>query len=218
MLAMIIILFVIGAVILTAGFIIKEDTKNEYGSHADDYIEHMLEERMNQVEQRLGQSAKMSATNIRQQTEQELEKLSREKLSAVDEYSDQVIDRINKNHNEVMFLYGLLSDKQKELDKTVESLNNAQKELQLSNRLNIREKNNASNNIDNKSEEDSKIKEVEKKEDTEIRKTNEKTEKFDKRSAIMTLAQEGKTDVEIAKILSMGVGEVRLFLELGKGV
>lgn len=218
MLAVIIILFVIGAVILTAGFVIKEDTKNEYDSHADDYIEQMLEERMNQVERRLGQSAKVSATNIRQQTEQELEKLSREKLSAVDEYSDQVIDRINKNHNEVMFLYGLLSDKQKELDKTVESLNNAQKELQLSNRLNIQEKNNTSNNIDNKSDEDSKIKKVEQKEDTEIRKTEEKTEKIDKRSAIMTLAQEGKTDVEIARILSMGVGEVRLFLELGKGV
>ena len=208
MLVVIIILFVVGIIIFAAGFAIKEDSIEERDIRSDEYLEHMLEERMNQVEHRLGQSAQMSASTIRQQTEQELEKISREKMSAVDQYSDQVMDRINKNHNEVMFLYGLLSDKQKELDQTVESLNNAQRELQISNRLNTQETNKA------------KIEEkIEKTESVNGEKMTNKDEQIvDKRAAILKLANEGKTDVEIAKQLSMGVVEVRLFLELGKGV
>lgn len=229
MLAVIIILFVIGAAVLVAGFFIKEDSVEEYEARSEEYLEQMLEERMNQVEHRLGQRAKMSASTIKEQTEQELEKLSREKLSAVDEYSDQVMDRINKNHNEVMFLYGLLSDKQKELDQTVEALNNAQRQLQISNRINMKE------NIDEekslKARNALKEKDVSVENGVSVEKgfLNEKQpkkavnqpkegHKSDKRTEILQLAEEGKSDIEIAKQLSMGVGEVRLFLELGKGV
>lgn len=209
MLAVIIILFIIGIATLIIGFFIKENHEEE--SHSDEYLERILEERMNQVEDKLGLSAKMSASTIKKQTEKELEELSREKLSAVDQYSDKVMDRINKNHNEVMFLYGLLSDKQKELDETVEHLNKAQKQLEISNRLNMQEK---------EKESFEKIKEsVFSTEDNmdEETETPDK-EAFDKRSAIKALADKGLNDVEIAKKLSMGVGEVRLFLDLGKGV
>lgn len=217
MLAVIVVLFLIGTAAFAASFFIKEKDKKEYNTHSDEYLEQMLEERLNQVEHRLGQSAKMSASSIKKQTEKELEQLSREKMSAVDEYSDQVMDRINKNHSEVMFLYGLLSDKQKELDETVESLNNAQRELQLSNRINI-QKNNADKSVEssnknsvnkNNSEDIIHDKEFD---------VNDYSEDVDKRTAINALAKAGVEDVEIAKRLSMGVGEVRLFLELGKGV
>lgn len=209
MLAVIIILFIIGIATLIIGFFVKENYEQE--SHSDEYLERILEERMNQVEDKLGLSAKMSASTIKKQTEKELEELSREKLSAVDQYSDKVMDRINKNHNEVMFLYGLLSDKQKELDETVENLNKAQKQLEISNRLNMQEKEQESfeqikesvlNTEDNSNEGDD---------------MSDK-EQFDKRSVIKTLADKGLSDVEIAKKLSMGVVEVRLFLDLGKGV
>jgi len=208
MLAVIIILFIVGIGILVAGFVIKDSYSVQHDVRSDEYLEQMLEERMNQVEHRLGQSARMSASTIKRQTEEELEKLSKEKLSAVDEYSDQVMDRINKNHSEVMFLYGLLSDKQKELDQTVESLNNAQRELQISNRLNMQEMNNSKKDDGNKFNVNDRKKDLKPKEESSV----------DKRAAIMELAEEGMTDVEIAKQLSMGVGEVRLFLELGKGV
>lgn len=209
MLAVIIILFIIGIATLIIGFFIKENYEEE--SHSDEYLERILEERMNQVEDKLGLSAKMSASTIKKQTEKELEELSREKLSAVDQYSDKVMDRINKNHNEVMFLYGLLSDKQKELDETVEHLNKAQKQLEISNRLNMQKK---------EKESFEKIKEsvfsTEENLDEEAE-TPDK-EPVDKLSAIKALADKGLNDVEIAKKLSMGVGEVRLFLDLGKGV
>ena len=34
---------------------------------------------------------------------------------AINEYSDTVLEQINKSHNEIMFLYSMLNDKHKEL-------------------------------------------------------------------------------------------------------
>ena len=44
-----------------------------------------------------------------------MERISNEKIMAVNEYSDTVLDAIHKNHEEVMFLYDMLSDKQQSL-------------------------------------------------------------------------------------------------------
>ena len=110
-----------GIAAIAAGIFMKNTSKAQIKA-SDEYLEQMLEERINQVEHRIDDVAEKSASTIRNQAKTELEKLSKEKLSEVNEYSDQVMDRINKNHNEVMFLYGLLSDKQKELDETIEQI------------------------------------------------------------------------------------------------
>ena len=45
--------------------------------------------------------------------------LSNEKIMNVNEYGDMVLDRIDKNHSEVVFLYGMLTDKEKELKQLI---------------------------------------------------------------------------------------------------
>lgn len=243
MIFVIIMLFVVGIGILIGSLFLKNDETQEDTKASNEYLNQLLEERINQVENHIGDVAEKSATSAQRQAQQELERLSREKMSQVNEYSDQVMDQINKNHSEVMFLYGLLSDKQKELDETVESLNRAQKELQVSQMLNrqkekkdkwndtvesnIKETTNYS--ADNKASIDEamlseSIKKVyyDEKEDAYKQEnvnsdTQNSDEAYDKRTLIMKLQKEGKTELEIAKQLSMGVGEVRLFLELSKG-
>ncbi len=57
--------------------------------------------------------------NSLDRTERAMERISNEKLSAIGEYSDTVINDIHKNHDEVMFMYDMLNDKHKNLTNVV---------------------------------------------------------------------------------------------------
>ena len=48
-------------------------------------------------------------------TDDYLSKLSNEKIMAVSEYSDQILEKIARNHEEVVFLYNILNHKEKSL-------------------------------------------------------------------------------------------------------
>ena len=54
-----------------------------------------------------------------EKAERSLERVSNEKITAVSEFSETVLSDINKNHQEVMFMYDMLHDKQKNLRETV---------------------------------------------------------------------------------------------------
>ncbi len=60
-----------------------------------------------------------SVDNSLDRTERAMERISNEKLSAIGEYSDTVINDIHKNHDEVMFMYDMLNDKHKNLTNVV---------------------------------------------------------------------------------------------------
>ena len=62
-------------------------------------------------------------------TEIKIEKILNEKIMTVGEYSDNVISEIDKNHNEVMFLYGMLNDKEKEVKNTLIDIENIKKSI-----------------------------------------------------------------------------------------
>ncbi|WP_024866507.1 DUF6115 domain-containing protein [Butyrivibrio sp. FCS014] len=57
--------------------------------------------------------------NTLDRTERAMERISNEKMSAIGEYSDTVINDIHKNHDEVMFMYDMLNDKHKNLTSVV---------------------------------------------------------------------------------------------------
>ena len=57
--------------------------------------------------------------NSLDRTERAMERISNEKLSAIGDYSDTVINDIHKNHDEVMFMYDMLNDKHKNLTSVV---------------------------------------------------------------------------------------------------
>jgi len=49
--------------------------------------------------------------------ERALDKETNEKMLAIGEYSDTVMEKMNQTHNEIMFLYSMLNDKHTELTK-----------------------------------------------------------------------------------------------------
>ncbi|MCH5264898.1 MAG: hypothetical protein J1F02_03290 [Lachnospiraceae bacterium] len=48
-------------------------------------------------------------------TEDEMNRLCNEKIMAVDEFSKQILEKIDSNHREVVFMYNVLNEKEKEI-------------------------------------------------------------------------------------------------------
>ena len=64
------------------------------------------------------------------ESEDKLEAISNDKIIAVGEYSDQILEKINSNHKEVVFLYQMLNDKEEELKSTASKLENVRIECE----------------------------------------------------------------------------------------
>ena len=244
MVSVIIILLIIGCVLILASFIFGGSMSKGAESNimTSDEIERLVERRFSEVKYRLDDEAEKSADLIRNQTERELEKLSNEKIMAVNEYSDQVMDQINKNHNEVMFLYGMLNDKQKELDHAVERLNHVKQEAANEEQL-AKNKQRQQVEEDTQAPEDGgempvyRRKPEKQGEGTDGQNVPQRRrlglepsgrtpqskraaaielENYDNKERILLMHAEGLSSKEIAQKLHMGVGEVRLVLELSK--
>ncbi len=61
--------------------------------------------------------------------ERAMDRVTNEKMSAISEYSDTVMNDIHKNHDEVMFMYDMLNDKHKNLRNTVSEVTRTAKEV-----------------------------------------------------------------------------------------
>ena len=133
-----------------------------------------------------------------------LEKETNRKIMAVSEYSDTVMSEINKTHNEIMFLYSMLNDKQAEAANMVSDLQRAAKQIR---EMNVE-------NTMAKAEKIPSIPEmIEEVEEIPVPESEEK-EEMDLNKQILQLHKEGKSEVEIAKTLDCGLGVIRLVLGL----
>lgn len=168
--------------------------------------------------------------------ERRMERLSNEKIMAVGEYSDTVLGDIKKSHDEVVFLYDMLNTKHKSLNMLVEKidrLNLEQEKILEKKEFEIQKPQ------ENKHDEflPLKPKVVEARVPNEQRKTTSKRNQeinrkpsvaiqFSKRSSmgqnsnerILKLHKEGKSNMLIAKELGLGIGEVKLVIDLFKGM
>ena len=77
---------------------------------------------LNVISERAIKDMNTNANKLLESTEDSLEAISNDKIMAVNEYSDQVLAKIDANHKEAVFLYQMLQDKEKELKETVQQL------------------------------------------------------------------------------------------------
>jgi len=151
--------------------------------------------------------------DITANAERELSRLSNEKIMAVHDYSETVLGEISKNHNEVMFLYSMLDDKDKEIKKTVSEIGNTFKNsIKVDNAATVEVV--AENSYEAVQQTlDMYMESGEEASDTE----NTKSVNDNSRETILKLSREGYSNVEIAKMLKMGIGEVQLIVGLFQG-
>lgn len=221
MVPVIIILLITGLVLVLASFIFRDSLSSGDNNRVitEEQIERLVESRFQEVKYQLDDEAEKSADMIKDQTERELEKLSNEKIMAVNEYSDQVMDQINKNHDEVMFLYSMLSDKQKELDQAVEQLSRIKRQSDQEERIARTKKGKAktvSSLPDTAPQKAQKKPNPVSKPQEPSKPSEPSKERYSNKEKILNMHKEGKSALEIAQSLNLGIGEVRLVIELNR--
>ena len=143
-----------------------------------------------------------------------IDKITTEKIMALGDYSSDIQEKISQNHDEVMFLYNMLNDKEEVLKNTIrdiEAVKASVKKMAIVNDV--------AKDVTKKGSESAK--EAEKIEEQKVEaKTTEKTSSIRKRGIsnnnqmILDLYAKGKSNIEIAKELGLGIGEVRLVIDL----
>lgn len=220
-----IILIVLGIIVIfISGRLVdrsqKSEKQNNHRMSQDDI--QFTEEELKQWKDKLSELMLPVSEEIIIRTDDELSKLSNEKIIAVGEFSDQIIDKINRNHEEVIFLYNMLNDKEKELKAVVKEIDTSKKKVQ--------------DILDSKKE---LAKEQPVKKPEQIRQTGQQLKSprpsptkesrdmvdlsymgesgTNSNTQILDLYAKGKSVVEISKLLGLGQGEVKLVIDLFRG-
>ena len=222
-----IVLLIAGIIIFTGSFFLPLGGEKNTGidkKAAKEEIHGLVEEEMNTVRSKMQDKMEETSEDAIEKAERSLERLTNEKIMAVNEYSDTVLQEIHKNHEEVMFLYDMLNSKHANIKDTVSKMDKAVKA--------VKNKTAENKTAEDKAAADKTAGTVaeEKKSDTlqtesliqlenspqigfmgetvqEGQNNNEK---------ILGMHRQGKSTVAIAKELGLGVGEVKLVIDLYK--
>lgn len=257
MLTLQIFLIVIGIAVIVVSYFISDRAAEErlkqkaeeivLGSDSKDIL-------LRQTKEAVGEILENLSDDVAVRAERELEKMSNEKIMAVHEYSETILSEINKNHNEVMFLYSMLDDKDKEIKQTVRAVHDSLKSVKRVEELlenpkyltisddvsdtgavSVSERTSSSPVLFSAKmpvhplllNEEREIKKTENNFNIDI--MPEEVPEFvaataaagssvlgakDKKNKIIELHKKGYTNIEIAKTLGVGVGEVKLALGL----
>ena len=240
-----IVIIIIGIIVIVGSFFLPEGNKGVEISIPDEVIKEIIEKETKKAIFQIEEHTEEKISSVTAKTERSMEKLSNEKIMAIDEFSNTILEKIYKNHEEAVFLYDMLSNKHVQLKNTLGEL---EKNIKIYKEENIRKNEDVamdySDFADNKekwaeqesvgknmllneistgictkrAEEEIHTENTVNSEETEgLDQGEEKKEKVEDKDLILKYHKEGKSDVEIAKILGMGVGEVKLIIGLFEG-
>lgn len=218
--AMEVFLIITAVIVIAVSFCIKEksDKNEDEKKSGQDEVKAVTQE---MIKEEIQNQLAMISDDMLENTEAKLDKIANQKIMAVGNYSEDALKNIEENHNEVMFLYNMLNDKETTLKNTVRDIEAV--------KVSVRK---MADNVENDvqgweneiklSQEEETVPAEDKKEQPsqETVLEMEDAEEEDQRSnreKILELYRQGKSNIEIAKRLNLGVGEVNLVLGLFKG-
>lgn len=270
------ILLIFGGIVFTVSFFLPSGGKKEKDgiSKADEEeIKEIIGREVEEAKTQISDIVNETITYSMEKTERSMERLTNEKIMAVNEYSDTVLEQINKNHKEAVFLYDMLNDKHENLKSTVsEAVKTASEVKQTVKDAEVTAREAKEQAVEIKEQipapvpekefvpiqaprvevtDGSATAEIEKEPEKPKRKTTrkvkteasaskeeavdpEKTEKASKvdlsmaapgktggrnsNERILELHKAGKSNMAIAKELGLGIGEVKLVIDLFEGI
>lgn len=227
-----IVLLIAGVIIFTGSFFLPLGGEKNTGidqKAAKEEIHGLVEEEMNNVRSKMQGKMEETSEDAIEKAERALERLTNEKIMAVNEYSDTVLQEIHKNHEEAMFLYDMLNSKHANIKDTVSKMDKAVKAAE-------------NKTLENKTAENKVAAEKTATDKTAGTVAEEKTadasqtetliqpenspeigfmgetvqEGKNNNEKILEMHKQGKSTVAIAKELGLGVGEVKLVIDLYK--
>ncbi|GHU41055.1 hypothetical protein FACS1894111_02710 [Clostridia bacterium] len=245
-----IILIAIGIIMMLGSFFVAEKLSpkeiNQIAELSSAEINRIFEKNMGSVAKQVENMVDDIIDRDMDIVDRALDKETNLKLNAIHEYSDTVIETIQKSHNEVMFLYSMLNDKHKEMTEYAGKLLKLRKQLErlqekIANTLQesdrrseaparggyVREPMASSElpDFDQNQQSDpfEQMEQIERMEQMGQTPGSAKSaaveegEPSNQNQIILTLFEKGMSMVDIAKQLGLGLGEVKLVIELYRG-
>ncbi|MDE7422849.1 MAG: hypothetical protein K2N51_04035 [Lachnospiraceae bacterium] len=279
-----VLLIIVGIIIIFISYVIsekileKDTTRQGEFSFDQSIFDKIWKEKEAKFREDMDKIIQERADETTNYVEDKLAHISNEKIMAVSEYSDQILENIDKNHKEVVFLYDMLNEKENEMKDFVQEIDKSkvvleeiahkelekqkmiqhkriQKELEEQKRKTEekeRQKDDLmmSGYISDKTAENTELEEKEiitpiaQEEVKEEKSVLERMEgvveeapseekikepkpakqvelpivEDNNNQVILDLYNEGKTIMEIAKLLGKGQGEVKLVIDLFQGI
>lgn len=220
-------LIIVAVILFVGSFFVTEKLSNkeidEIKGMSSKELQRILENDLSNVEQKVKEILDGYVEETVDNASIPLGKITNEKIMAINEYSDTVLEEINKTHSEVMFLYSMLNDKQDEMknmtvviDKSKQHLKQMLIELsEINDRQIALEKETTRDNEESVAEANAEELEYI---DEQI--SDAKTDSaniINNNEMILQMYDEGKSAVDIAKELAIGLGEVQLVISLFRG-
>ena len=255
-----ILLILLGILAFVGSFVIPENLLKDKDIEVkipEEEIKELVQNEVKQAAFQIEEKTDETMSAAAEKTERYMERLSNEKIMAIQEYSDTVLSQINKNHEEAVFLYDMLNNKHAQVKNTAAELNSKVQDakadieqtiqVQLS-ELPLENVESVKASVDNEVEVDLKNDNVvsstgEKEEKTVAKRpaakrkapakktpvkrksSSEKAQEIEiqfepdsdigsNKSKILELHKDGKSNMAIAKSLGLGIGEVKLIIDL----
>jgi len=118
-------LLITGAVIFIISFFLpagnrkKKEDEGDITVMTDDHVKLVVEREIEDSKSNINEIVDETITYAMEKGERAMERITNEKIMAINEYSDTVLKEIHKNQQEVVFLYDMLNDKHNTLLETV---------------------------------------------------------------------------------------------------
>lgn len=215
-------LIIVGIVFLLVSFLVQEKLSpkdiESITNLSENELKIIVEKQLKNANDQVEDAITAVVEDKTETTKRALEKETNEKIMAIDEYSNTVLESMNKTHNEILFLYSMLNDKHTELTDLAtqlqqfsEHMKNTENEVLENLALaaqDVRQKVNETKPID---ENEAILASL----GTDGQEADQ--DQINHNDRILMLHQQGFSDVEIARELGLGLGEVKLVIGLFKG-
>ena len=226
-----IIFILLGIVILVASCFISGD-KEGTGEAVVAVPEEILETQKQEIKKYVDQVLEVKSEETIVKTDDYLSKISNEKIMAVNDFSEQILEKIDANHKEVVFLYDMLNQKEDELKETVRQFEEEKGQLReavddvikLTKQVNLSKKKPADVGKTESKAAVAKKPEIKKAKPAEVKAVeNQNNGQMEfaemlqgdrQKEEVLKLFKQGKSVLEISKMMGMGQGEVKLIIGL----
>lgn len=215
-----VVLLIAGIVIFIGSFLLPSGKESGINKEAaKEEIKGLVEEEMQTVRSQMQDKMEETSEDALEKAERSLERLTNEKIMAVNEYSDTVLQEIHKNHEEAMFLYDMLNNKHANIKDTVSKMDKAVKAAEDKAKIKVEEprKPQKENTTEEAVDPQTQAENMEPAGSPELGFMGETAEEGQNNNEkILEMHSQGKSTVAIAKELGLGVGEVKLVIDLYK--
>ena len=229
-------LLLIGVVFILGSFFVMEKLSptelSRVAELSEDELRMVMDRELETAGAKISDMADQAVDLSMNQIQRRLEMDTNEKIMAISEYSDSVMEKLQKFNNEVTFLYSMLGDKHTELNESMAQLNDMilscqaaqaqtmalqQQYQELQTRpVQTAEPTEPENGVD-APDYPGQPESVNDQPQTDPAESPEEERTVDVKEQILERYRTGEALKDIARDLGLGFGEVKLIVELYKG-